>query len=118
MRIKAIELAWFRGAADVVSLEPDCKSMVVYGENGAGKSSFVDALEYVLNDGRISHLAHEYSGKNQVRAVPNTHRPRDQKTALRIVFKEGEELSVEIKPSGASTRSGDAGTGIENWDYQ
>ena len=45
MRIKAIQLSWFRGAADPVSLEPDCKSMVVYGVNGSGKSSFVDAVE-------------------------------------------------------------------------
>ncbi len=51
MRIKSIRLAWFRGAADPVSLEPDCKSMVIYGANGSGKSSFVDAVEYVLNDG-------------------------------------------------------------------
>ncbi len=40
MRIKAIQLSWFRGAADPVSLKPDCKSMVVYGDNGSGKLSF------------------------------------------------------------------------------
>ncbi|MDO8700505.1 MAG: AAA family ATPase, partial [Deltaproteobacteria bacterium] len=62
MRIKSIELEWFRGAADPVTIEPDCKSLVVYGANGSGKSSFVDAVEYVLNDGKIGHLSHEYSG--------------------------------------------------------
>ena len=62
MRIKSIELAWFRGAAGPVSLEPNCNSMVVYGENGSGKSSFVDAVEYVLNGGGIEHLKTEYSG--------------------------------------------------------
>ena len=51
MRIRTIELAWFRGAAGAIALEPNGKSMVVYGENGSGKSSFVDAVEYVLNNG-------------------------------------------------------------------
>ena len=88
MRIKAITLSWFRGAADPVSLELDCKSMVVYGENGSGKSSFVDAIEYVLNDGRIMHLAHEYSGKHQERGVLNTHKPQDRKAEVRIKFKD------------------------------
>ena len=55
MRIKSIQLSWFRGAADPVALEPNSKSMVVYGENGSGKSCFVDAVEYVLNDGKIGH---------------------------------------------------------------
>ena len=58
MRIKAIRLSWFRGAADPVSLEPNCRSMAVYGMNGAGKSSFVDAVEYAVGAGRIGHLAH------------------------------------------------------------
>ena len=56
MRINAIQLSWFRGAADPVSLEPNGKSMIVYGANGSGKSSFVDAIEYVLNNGKIRHL--------------------------------------------------------------
>ena len=80
MRIKSIRLAWFRGAADPVSLEPNCKSMVVYGANGSGKSSFVDAVEYVLKDSKIGHLNHEYSGTRQVKAIPNTHKPKELNT--------------------------------------
>ena len=97
MRIKSIQLAWFRGAADPVSLEPDCKSMVVYGANGSGKSSFVDAVEYVLNDGKIGHLAHEYSGSRQKKGIPNTHIPKNGKTELRIKFQDDSELKIEIK---------------------
>ena len=72
MRIRSIQLAWFRGAAEPVALEPNGKSMVVYGENGTGKSSFIDAIEYGLK-GTIDHLKTEYSGTHQVRAIPNTH---------------------------------------------
>lgn len=69
MRIEAIEIAWFRGAADAIELDTKSKSVVVYGENGTGKSCFVDAVEYLLHGGRIRHLAHEYSGKRQEKGV-------------------------------------------------
>ena len=118
MRIKVIELSWFRGAADPVSLEPDCKSMVVYGVNGSGKSSFVDAVEYVLNGGKISHLAHEYSGKHQEKAVPNTHKPQDRKIELKIKFKDDSELKTEITRDGSATSSGAEAVAMGTWDYR
>lgn len=116
MRIKAIELSWFRGASVKDSLKLDCKSLVVYGENGSGKSSFVDAVEYVLNGGKINHLAHEYSGKHQEKAVPNTHKPKGEKTALSITFQDGSDLMVSIRPDGSSTKSGAGATTMGTWD--
>jgi hypothetical protein len=118
MRIKAIQLSWFRGAADLVSLDLDCRSMVVYGVNGSGKSSFVDAVEYVLNDGRIGHLAHEYSGKRQEKAVPNTQKPHGRKIELRIKFKDGSELNTEITQDGSATSSGAEAVAMHTWDYR
>lgn len=117
MRIKVIHLAWFRGAADPIPLEPDCKSMVVYGVNGSGKSCFVDAIEYVLNGGRIGHLAHEYSGKHQERAIPNTHKPQGRKTELKIRFKDDSELKIEIMQNGSWTSSGAEAVAMSTWDY-
>lgn len=118
MRIKDIQLSWFRGAADPVSLEPDCKSMVVYGVNGSGKSSFVDAVEYVLNDSKIGHLAHEYSGKRQEKAVPNTHKPQGRKTVLTIKFEDDSELKTEIRQDGSSKSSGAKAGAVHIWDYR
>src|SRR5579859_6099476 len=112
MRIKSISLAWFRGAANTVSLDLDSKSAVVYGENGAGKSTFVDAIEYVLSDGRIGHLSHEYSGKHQVKGVINTHAPGGQKAELVIVLDDGSNVAVAINRSGAPSYSGTAGAHI------
>ena len=114
MRIKTIDLSWFRGAADVISMNPECKSMVVYGVNGSGKSSFVDAIEYVLNDGRIGHLAHEYSGKHLKNALPNTHKPQGAKTELSIKFSDGTEVKTNIKDDGSTFSSGSIGI----WDYR
>lgn len=118
MRVKSIELSWFRGAADPVTLELDGKSIVVYGANGSGKSSFVDAIEYALKDGRIEHLAHEYSGKRQEKAIPNTHTPEDRKTGLSIKFQGGTELNAEIRRDGSKTISGEEPAGMAAWDYR
>jgi len=118
VRIAAIQLSWFRGAADPVSLEPDCKSMVVYGPNGSGKSSFVDAIEHALNDGKIRHLAHEYSGKHQEKAIPNTHRPPAAKTEVKVKFRDNSELTIRIKPDGSATRSGAEAIAMGTWDYR
>lgn len=112
MRVKAIWLSWFRGAADTVSLEPNCKSMVVYGENGSGKSSFVDAVEYVLRGGRIGHLSHEYSGKHQEKAVINTHRPEGRNAEVGMTFQDGAELHTEIKQNGSFTIKGTKGVDL------
>jgi len=118
MRIKSIHLAWFRGAAESASLDTDCKSVAVYGENGSGKSSFVDAVEFVLNDGRIGHLAHEYSGKHLEKAVPNTHKPADRNSELDITFQDGSKLTVEVGDHGSPKYSGAESVAMQEWDYQ
>ncbi len=114
MRLKAVTVKWFRGAADPVAMEPNCKSMVVYGNNASGKSSFVDAIEYVLNDGRIGHLAHEYSGKHLKNAVPNTHKPAGAKTELAIKLSDDSEVRTEIRDDGSTNTTGSMGA----WDYR
>lgn len=118
MRIKSIELTWFRGAAGPVSLEPNSKSMVVYGENGSGKSSFVDAVEYVLNRGGIEHLKTEYSGSHQVKAIPNTHRPEGCKTGLKFTFNDDSEHIVDFNENGSSKSSGAEVIGMGEWEYR
>ena len=75
MRLDKIELSWFRGASDVCELDLGSKNVVVYGPNGSGKSSFVDGVEYLMSDGRILHLAHEYSGFRLEKGIRNTHAP-------------------------------------------
>lgn len=116
MRIESINLTWFRGAADPVALDCGLKSLVVYGQNGAGKSSFVDAIEYAVNDGKIAHLAHEYSGAKQEKAVPNTHTPQDRSTGFAIKFKDGADFSVTIAPSGTPAKTGTVD--MAAWDYR
>ena len=118
MRIKSIELAWFRGAADPVSLDINCNSMVVYGANGAGKSSFVDAVEYLLNDGSIEHLKHEYSTSFQSNAIINTCKPDNRNTEIKVKFSDDSDLKVDFTAKGSSKKSGARSTSLDEWEYR
>lgn len=116
MRIRAIRLSWFRGASASDQLETADRSVGVYGANGAGKSSFVDALEYVLRNGRIRHLAHEYSGKHQEKAIINTHRPVDAACTIIVEFVDKTTVLIEIAASGTHSASGDGLVHLAGWD--
>jgi|Deesub1362A_J573_1020465.scaffolds.fasta_scaffold02181_6 DNA repair exonuclease SbcCD ATPase subunit len=54
VKIKKIYIHAFRGIPDL-ELELEGKSLLLRGENGTGKSSIVDAIEFFFT-GRVSHL--------------------------------------------------------------
>lgn len=113
MVIKSIGLKWFRGAGDSFEVETNCKSVVIYGSNGAGKSSIVDAVEYMIK-GKIEHLSFEYKGNKQEKAVINTHKPDYQNAEIWVEFENGEKPAVEI-----TGKKKDAATNAMNkWDYR
>lgn len=118
MRFVSVGLSWFRGASDNAVLDLGGKSAVIYGPNGAGKSSFVDVVEYVIEDGRISHLAHEYSGRRQEKAVLNTHIPGDEEASLAIAFDDGTSLTGTVAQNGVHTVDGDGAAQMAGWEYR
>lgn len=117
MRISAIRLSWFRGAATNDVLNTDGKSVATYGSNGSGKSSFVDGLEHVIC-GKVQHLAHEYSGKNQEKGLLNTHRRPDENAAVEVVFDDGTSIVSAIPGNGTQQRSGTGLSHLAAWDYR
>ena len=118
MRIKTICLSWFRGAAAEATLEADSRSVVIYGTNGSGKSSFVDAIEYILEDAKVGHLSHEYSRRKQEREILNTHIPRGAQCKCRIQFADNSNLLVLIRPDGTASFSGATHVRMSEWDYK
>jgi len=103
MRIEQIELSWFRGASEKATLDTASKSVVIYGANGAGKSSFCDAIEYILSNGKIDHLSHEYSGVRQEKGVRNTHTPDERPSTISVNFDGDLKVGVEIACDGTPT---------------
>lgn len=117
MRLRSISLQWFRGAAESATLELGGRSVAIYGTNGAGKSSFVDGVEVTLGGGKVGHLSHEYSGRNQEKGLLNTARPAGQQTAVKITLTDGSSETLTWQ-AGAPTRTKQGATAIEHWDYR
>ena len=121
MQIKKIELSWFRGASQNASLDMDSKSAVVYGANGSGKSSFADAVEYLINKGSVAHLAHEYSGVHQERGIRNVKAPDDEISKCAIIFGDDSLVSASIQLNGSATFSSTPANlkeTIQTWDVK
>jgi hypothetical protein len=117
MRVRSLSMSWFRGSADSVSLDLNEKSAVIYGTNGAGKSSFVDVVEYAMT-GKVGHLAHEYSGKRQEKALINTHIPKGMGAEVRITFRDQSETKLSIDKSGNCERTESATVDISTWSLR
>lgn len=117
MRIDKIKISWFRGSADPIELDFRKKSIVVYGENGSGKSSFVDAVEHIVNIGKIFHLAHEYSGRKQERAIINTHMPGSQSCQIELTLADGSTVESRIARNGSFTLI-PSPCMMTSWDYR
>jgi DNA repair exonuclease SbcCD ATPase subunit len=69
-RIRRLDLRGFRGVRKDVALLFDGKSILLFGENGTGKSSFVDALEKLFT-GRVSTLDGRAQGLSSDRHGPH-----------------------------------------------
>ena len=59
-----------RGVRDDLPLTLDGGSILVYGDNGSGKSSISDALEWFYYGG-VDHLSSEEIGRGGLEALRN-----------------------------------------------
>lgn len=100
MKVNSIDLSWFRGVADSASLNTELKNVVIYGANGSGKSTFCDAIEYLIMNGRIDHLRHEYSGVRQEKGVRNTHAPEGASSTISVDFEGNINICAAIDEDG------------------
>lgn len=55
MKLKQIEIKGLRGVKEKLSIELNSKSIVLYGDNGMGKSSISDAIEWFYTN-KVAHL--------------------------------------------------------------
>lgn len=84
-RIEKLSLAGFRGATSSVEIpfDPTKQISLIFGENGSGKSSVVDAFDFVCNQrfGSIEEK-HDVTPKEQVISLKRL--PKDLKVSLKI----------------------------------
>lgn len=55
-KIKSINIKGIRGAKNSLELNLNGKSILLYGDNGTGKSSISDSIEWFYTD-KVGHLA-------------------------------------------------------------
>ena len=71
VKLTRIELCGFRGAKRKVGISlPSAASLLLYGENGSGKSTFTDGMEWFYGE-RVDHLASQEIGRKG-RALPSS----------------------------------------------
>lgn len=98
-RISAIDLKAFRGVRDEV-IELAGKSLFILGENGSGKSSIIDALEFFFT-GTVSHLEGVQSLSTK-RHAPHVHlAPESLGVAIR--FQGFDELPTRTLKTAPTT---------------
>jgi len=75
VKIKGFEISGFRGIRKHIGIEFDSsKSILIYGDNGSGKSSITDAFEWFYYD-KIEHLSSEEIGTKGLPALRNIFLP-------------------------------------------
>jgi len=69
-RIKNLTIKGLRGINEEISIPLNGHSILLYGENGSGKSSITDAIEWFYYD-KIAHLSNEEIGRKGVEGLRN-----------------------------------------------
>lgn len=91
INIDRIEIEGFRGITGACSLSLDGKSLLLFGENGTGKSSFVDGIERLFT-GKVSTLEGRM-GVSTDRHGPNIRTTGSAK--ISVHFSEGSQFNLE-----------------------
>ncbi len=84
--LRNITITGIRGIHDTISIDLKTnQSLLIYGDNGSGKSSIADAIEWFYHD-RIDHLSKEEIGLNGIPALRNRFLSDDETATLGIEY--------------------------------
>ena len=97
IKIKNISIAGIRGIKESVNLPLNEKSILLYGDNGTGKSSISDAIEWFYTD-KVAHLSGSEIDLKE--ALRNSYKTEDEMSSLAIsynksIFDSTKTLSVK-----------------------
>lgn len=85
-KIKSIKINGLRGVREPLTLDLNKKSILVYGDNGTGKSSLTDSFEWFFYD-KIGHLSNEEIGRRKGRdALRNIFIPDTEDGFIELAF--------------------------------
>lgn len=109
MRIQSLEIEAFRGFNEKQKFEfPKVDILILYGPNGHGKTSFFDAIEWVIT-GKIFRYNQKSQERNQSKFVGNKFSETLPCVSIEFVSDSGEYIKLTRKgiKTGKSTDYGD-----------
>lgn len=98
-KIKKITIKGLRGVKKQIELNLNEKSILLYGDNGTGKSSITDAFEWFYYD-KVRHLSNEEIGRDGKDALRSTYLEDTEPASIKINFSSStlsSEKSLNIK---------------------
>ena len=112
-KIKSIKINGLRGVRESLTLDLNKKSILVYGDNGAGKSSLTDSFEWFFYD-KIGHLSNEEIGRRKGKdALRNIFIPDTEDGYIQLEFDDNKLDAKKSIDSSLSTSSSN-----ESEDFQ
>ncbi len=88
VKVRNIALYGFRGVRKSLEMNLESsKSLLLYGDNGSGKSSISDAFEWFYRD-KVDHLSKEEIGTKGTDALRNIFLPDDKDALVEFKFTE------------------------------
>lgn len=86
IKIKEIQISGIRGIKENLNITLDSsKSILIYGDNGSGKSSITDAIEWFYYD-RVEHLSSKEIGRKGIDALRNVSLTKDKAVYAELRF--------------------------------
>lgn len=98
-KLNNITISGIRGVKEVLDLPLNGKSALIYGDNGMGKSTISDSLEWFFKDD-VSHLSGEEIDLKD--AIRNSYLSDESKSKISILFNDNKlngERTLELKKS-------------------
>jgi len=118
MKIKNIGIKGLRGVRESINLSLNSsQSILLYGDNGSGKSSITDAIEWFFYD-QIEHLSKGEIGRKGIPALRNVFLPDDQDGYVELRFTDSKINSLKrIFLNRSKLESEYSNTSTEFQDY-
>lgn len=92
IKIKQLNIKGIRGIQKPLTLNLSGQSILIYGENGSGKSSISDSMEWFFND-EVKHLSGEEIDLKE--ALRNSHLSKTDESFVEIEFTKSELNSTK-----------------------
>jgi energy-coupling factor transporter ATP-binding protein EcfA2 len=98
IKINNLTISGIRGIQNTMNLSLNGKSVLLYGENGSGKSSITDAIEWLYKDS-VSHLAN--AEINLKEALRNSYTDKAINSEISITYNQNFTISKKLFYKGS-----------------